>query len=145
MLRIECGVSSNVESHTGKDEEESVRNKGSGRRGKGERLAESASKDGLRGVVSDSQAGGHTHNVLGTSSPERFTHRAVNEFVEVTIVHLCIRTEMKRQRIGWVSKRCWDSSVMHYSRTDLLCRMLNKVGEEIGHHISSKGRRNSGE
>ena len=88
VLRIKGRISGHIHCDSRKDKKEGVRDERSGGRGEGEGTAKCATKDGLRKVVRDGQAGSDTNNVLGTGSPEHFSDRAVNVLVDEAIVHL---------------------------------------------------------
>lgn len=88
VLRIQGSIAGDVQSHTSKNEEKRVCNKGGGRFRKAERFAKSVAEDGLRSVIGDCQASGNADNVLGAGAPKVFGNFATKELVEVSVIHL---------------------------------------------------------
>ena len=88
MERVEGGISGHVQGHAGKDEEEGMSHEGGGSLGEADLLVEGLLEKGLGGVVGQSKAASDPHDVLCAGSPKLFAHFAVEEAVEVSIVHL---------------------------------------------------------
>jgi hypothetical protein len=108
--RIKSCISSTIDRHPSKDEEESVSYKGSRALGEAKRTAEVFAKEMLAGVISHCEACSNTYNVLSASTPEVLINRSSNKLVEVTIVHLYARYKMSDVRTK--DKRSFEHQAM---------------------------------